>query len=222
MEPIIGIAGLTLLGYGLYKVIRTRYQATNARQRQEAEYRAAHQRRIAEAQLQQRERQRQLNLLARNMQLALLQLHQAPDFRRAASFAAQAKTVPLAFRQRQFRRFRPKLVGHMAARLRSGSDPELLVQSLAELLQHLGMAAYEAEYIKVEAEQLRPTRATPVRVSYEQRLAKLKSEHEQRVEALRGSGLDEEMLERLLEEENERFRETLLNLGDDQSPTPTA
>src|SRR5687767_12997094 len=65
---------------------------------------------------------RSLNRLARQLQQALLQLGAAPDFRRAASWAERAAAVPVAFRQRQFRRFRPRLVGHFAARLAAGAD----------------------------------------------------------------------------------------------------
>ena len=69
------------------------------------------------------------------MQLALLQLDQSPDFQRAATFAKQAKSVPAAFRIRQFRRFRQQMVEHLAARLRQGMSAEELLPGLPNSLR---------------------------------------------------------------------------------------
>ena len=110
---------------------------------------------------QQREKLCALNAKARAVQMGLLQLSLSPDFRRAAAVAAKSDMVPLAFRRRQFQRFRPRLVVHFAACLRLGSDPKALTKSLTELLGHLGIAAFESEYIRIEAERSWPSRRFP-------------------------------------------------------------
>jgi hypothetical protein len=177
---------------------------------------AAAQQRAAARAGKRREQLRRANVHARNLQLALLQLDRATDFRRAATWAAQAKDVPLAFRQRQFRRFRPHIVGYMAARLQAGADAEGLTQSLALLLQHLGIASYEAEYIRTEAERSLVRQPAPdTELPFEQQVQALQRQHAQRMEALRRlPDLEEEMRERLLETEEHRFQEALLQLGD--------
>lgn len=176
-------------------------------------------RRSAETQRKRREQLRMLNLLARNLQLALFQLKQAPDFRRAATFAAMAKAIPLAFRQRQFRRFKGRMVAHMVDRLAAGADPETLTQSLGSLLQSLGVAPYEAEYIRAEAERRATApRSLPPPPPYAHRLAQIQRDHEQRVTGLQSlTGLDPDMLEQLLELEETRFRQALQNLGNDDT-----
>jgi hypothetical protein len=83
---------------------------------------------------------------ARSLQLALLQLRQAPDFRRAASYAAHAQQLPLWFRQRIYRRFRSLLADHLAHLLRSGASAEAVMPGLAQLVAALGVASFEADY----------------------------------------------------------------------------
>lgn len=218
---------LGALGYGAYWLTRkgVEYARECAVQREHAASLQAdrrrllleQRRRIAEAERNRREQRRKQNLLARNLQLALFQLRHAQDFRRAATFAAMAGEVPLAFRQRQFRRFKGKMIAHMATRLTAGGDPELLTQSLASLLQALGVASYEAEYIRAEAER----RATAPRPQlpvppYAQRLAQLQRDHHHRLSALQSlTGIDPGTKEQLIEDEDTRFQDGIRDLGND-------
>ena len=215
MELLLLIA----LGYGTFALCRKGYQARTAsreRRRREAEPQATADRRYAE-QLGRRQAQyRRLNALARNLQLALLQIDQAPDFRRAANFAAHAKHVPVAFRQRQFRRFRERLVGHLAARLQAGGDPELLVESLGELLAALGVSPFEAEYIRQEAEGRRPPRREPQQPDFGEQLLQSQREHEERMSAIRGLTIEAEIKEQMLEAERTRFERQMVR-GEDHA-----
>ncbi len=167
---------------------------------------------------QQREKLRALNAKARALQMGLLQLSLSPDFRRAAAVAAKSDMVPLAFRRRQFQRFRPRLVVHFAACLRLGSDPKALTKSLTELLGHLGIAAFESEYIRIEAE--RALAVPPVPISFDQRIQIIHNDHEQRVAAIRGlATISGDIRDQLLESEDNRYRDALLSLGDNPETT---
>src|SRR5438552_4009097 len=151
MELLLAAAVLSALGYGAYKAVRKAYATASeavAERHRAAEADEAEQRRELAARQYQLAHKRRHNFLARYLQLALLQLDQAADFRRAASFAQKAHEVPLSFRQRQFRRFRRRFVQHFEARLRAGTDIAVLLESLTELLGNLGISASEAEYIR--------------------------------------------------------------------------
>lgn len=172
--------------------------------------------RTALAHARRREKIVRLNAKARSVQRALLQLHGAPDFRRAASFAAQASDVPAAFRQRQFRRFRPRLLGHYAARLQDGVDGAVLLSSLRDLLTALSVAPYEADYVKQEAERLQTPQSQPhTAPNYAQRLAELQRDHEQRLAALRAlTAVEPDAMEQLVEAEQNRFREAIAQMNE--------
>jgi hypothetical protein len=163
------------------------------------------------------------NTQARNLQLALLRLDGAPDFRRAASFARAARLVPVAFRQRQFQRFRTKLVSHFAAGLVAGTDGEQLATSLADLLEALGVAAFEGDYLRGEAERrVAVTRRPAAPPTFGQRLAALQREHEERMAAIHDlPNLDDETREPLCEAEVMRYREVLQHLGTLAPSRPT-
>jgi hypothetical protein len=226
-----GILLLAALGGGLYWLASkaSEHAAAAAERRRLAEAEESAQRGRESAWARQRaaaarkrqQQLRRLNAKARALQLALLGLRSAPDFRRAASWAAHAADVPLAFRQRQFRRFRGAILRHLALRLQAGSDPELLTQSLRQLLTHLGVAPFEADYLREQAS--RSLAATPSpQQTYAERLRDLQREHDQRRAALeRSDTLADEVREQLLEAEETRFREALLGLGDERSgPAP--
>ena len=209
---------LIALGYGTVALCRKGYRARTAsreRRQRDTDARVAAQQRHAE-QLGRRQTQyRRLNALARNLQLALLQIDQAPDFRRAANFAAHAKHVPIAFRQRQFRRFRERLVGHLAARLQAGGDPELLVESLGELLTALGVSPFEAEYLRQEADRRRPARREPPQPDFGEELLRSQREHEERMTAIQGLNIESAIREQMLEAERTRFERRMVRGGDD-------
>lgn len=209
---LVGIvAGVVWLSWKLFHTAAGRHT--------QAAFQNAVARRLAQQQARRWKQLQRLNTRARALQIALLQLARAPDFRRAASFAAQAQGVPASFRQRQYRRFRPLLLRHFAARLRAGADADVLLQSLRELLGHLSIPAYEADYIRNEAEAALARPAVPQHPpTYAHRLAQLQREHEQRVQALRGlRAVDADTREQLLEAEENRFRQALQELGTEQS-----
>lgn len=204
--------------YGAYRVGRKLWQKAReaAQVRQSQRLEAVRRQQAWEKQEQQRRRAAaKLQQAARLMQLALLQLDQSPDFQRAATFAKQAKNVPAAFRIRQFRRFRQRMVDHLAARLRQGMSAEELLPGLTELVAALGVAEYEADYIRREAEgRQRPTAAQP-QLGYAGRVRQLQVEHDQRLDSLRAlTGIEAELKEQLIESEQQRFRERMLALGE--------
>ncbi len=211
MELLIGFAILGVVVAGVYAFVR---ESVHARRRRQRSHRPPPSP-VPTRYLMERRRQ---NLLARRLQIALFDLPNAPDFRRAASWAAHCRGVPLAFRQRQFRRFRAKLLEHFVRRLRSGSDAEALMHSLIELLGQLGIPAFEAEYLRAEAQRrvVTPTQAEP---SYAQQLAEAQRDHAHRVAALREvPGIDEDTRAQLVEAEENRFRQELMQ---SQNPATT-
>lgn len=224
MELLLLLAGLGVLGYhAATKLSRYRDQATVQRQVQRLNVQQRQQqvaRQIAARQLQARQQYARLNRLHARMQTGLLQLEDAPDFQRAASLAQQAHEVPVPYRQQQFVRFRMALVEHLVRRLTAREDEERLLTSLTTLVQALGMAGFEAEYVAAEARRrtVRPTR--PEAVPYDEHLRQLQTDHDQRLTTLRSLvGLEEEMREQLIEAEQTRHREALLAAGN-QPPQP--
>jgi hypothetical protein len=150
---------------------------------------------------------------ARNMQVAMLQLPGTPDFRRAASHALHAKCVPLAFRQRQYRRFRSQFVEHFARLLSNGAPADALMPGLTQLVTALGIAPFEADYIRQEAEAhvIRPEPSLP---DFRQQLQEAHAEYRSRVRTLESvTELDQETREQLLEQEQLRFQERLRTLA---------
>lgn len=177
--------------------------------------RLATEQRQASARRHRRDAARMIRYLSRQLQVALLQLDQADDFRRAASWAEKCGDVPLAFRQRQFRRFRQKLIVHFARRLAAGERANLLMNSLKRLVAALGVSNFEADYVRNEAHAMQTPRERPQPRTFPQQLAERQEVHQRRLEALRQThGLSEELREQLIEAEQERFREQMLDLGE--------
>ena len=206
-----------LMVYAAYRLCRFLYRRARASVQR---YRIARQAAAEKhRQQKQREAERQqaaakVNQAARLMQLALLQLRHSPDFRRAATFARQAQHVPVAFRRRQFRRLRPLLVEHLVTRLQGGTAVEQLLPGLTDLVTALGVAAYEADYIRIEGEG-RLQQHIEARPGFAAQMRQLQSEHQRRLEAIRNlSDVAPELREQLLESEQQRFRERLLAAGD--------
>lgn len=212
MEPFLVLAGITAVGYGAVKAVKKMaqwhdYAAAQRQLRHEQQRQWNAQREHA------RQQYAQHNQLYARLQAGLLQLHDAPDFQRAASLAQQAREVPVTYRQQQFLRFRSALAEHFARRLHVGEDEQRLLTSLTTLVQALGMADFEAQYIVSEAEQRLAPPTRPQAVPYEVQLRRLQSDHDQRVATLRSlAGLDNDLREQLLEVEQNRFREAVLAL----------
>lgn len=166
------------------------------------------------------ERLRAANAQARSLQLALFQLAQTPDFRRAAAAASAATLVPAAFRRRQFARFRAHLVIHFRRCQAAGTSPAALAQSLRELVQSLGIAPFEADYVQAAAG--RPQRPMSHPPSPAERIATLRRDHAARKAAIeQGVGTDADLREQLLEAEEVRYRDALLTAVDRPSPGPS-
>lgn len=202
--------GVVWLGKRLLMLIRAKRQAVVDRLLRQQQAQAALKRQRYD------EQSRQAELRERNrlMQIALLQLEQAPDFYRTASFAAHAKQVPLAFRQQQFARFRPRILAHVIAQLRKRSESATLRDSLEKLVTHLGMASFEADYLWQEAEQQLDRKESP-RASFAEAITGLQQEHDQRMSVLRSlPGIEDELREQLMEAEEQRFREQMLRHND--------
>ncbi len=170
-----------------------------------------------QAQLRQRrqweaaERQRRdRNQRGRLLQLALMKLDEAPDFRRVDSWAAKCKDLPAAFRQRQYRRFRHKLVEHLATRLNAGSPTDALIPSLRSLIKHLGVSRFEAEYILQEVEESHRRRPHHSADEFATALQRRQQEHARRMDVLRSAEeLSDDLREQLIEAEEMRFHQQL-------------
>lgn len=207
LSVLVGSAVLLVKAWQMYhttcRANRLRAAAASTTRRQQTErwqrHRAADQKR---------------QTAARQVQQAILQLRNSPDFRRTASFAAAARDVPLEFRQRQFRRLRPLLVNHLAEQLRTGASAEIAAAGLPELVTGLGIAEYEADYIVTEATTRTAQRPNVPTARFEDQVQRWQTEHAQRMGTLRSLTLEPELLEQLLEQEETRFREQLLTAGD--------
>ena len=150
---------------------------------------------------------------ARDMQVALIQIREAPDFRRAASYALQAREVPQSFRQRQFHRFRSLLVSRFTALLQTGASVDALMAGLTQLVSALGLAEFEADYIRQEAES-QISRREPVHRDFGQQLREAQSNYRDRVRVREEmSDLDAEIKEQLIEAERMRFQERMRELS---------
>lgn len=148
----------------------------------------------------------------RNMQVALLQLRERPDFRHAASEVAKAQAVPLYFRQRQYQRFRGALLDRFAELLANGARSDDLIASLRQLVVALGMGEQEAEYIRHEADQ-RHVEQGGSAAGLAGQLQKAQAAYQQRIRAIKGmKDLDTEIREQLLEQERVRFEERMRRL----------
>lgn len=92
------------------------------------------------------------------------------------------------------------------------SDINQLLSSLTALVQALGIADYEAEYILEDA---RRSSAQPaIAESYETRLRTLQATHDERMAAIRAlPAIDQDTQEQLLESEQMRFRTAMLELS---------
>lgn len=220
-DLVIGLA-LAATGYWLWNKMRGWSQRRGAPRptTQALDQQTAARMRQQQLQRSQQERRRQqaaarTKAAARLLQVALLQVRDAPDFRRAASFAELAHDVPVVFRQRQFRRFRAQLVACLSQRLHAGVSLEQAAAGLLKLVTGLGIAAYETEYLIAEAQGSTARAPAPV-LSFADQIRQSQSEHQQRVETIQSvEGLEPELREQLLELEQQRLRDQLLGNRDD-------
>lgn len=216
MDTIIAIV---LVGQGIWwittRIIASARRNEDCRRQFDQQQVALRQRQSAAQQQHSR-----VNRLYRELQLALMQMDDAPDFRRAASRAIAAREVPSSLRQRQYHRFRSCLVKQYHRRLKQEVDQEVLLESLTELVQALGVAAFEAEYIQHEAAR-RMTQRTAEHEpeSFSTSLRRLQREHQERMVVLNTMTADAQIKEQLIEVEQRRFQEQMLRLTDTVSNT---
>lgn len=218
MDVIILLSLFFAGAWQIGKVIWRGVRAGARRARAAAQKRQSIRQRKLQQWSRRRQRRERLNRLYRDLQVALFQLDEAPDFRRAASRARAARDVPVSLRQRQYRRFRSRLVQHFSHCLRKGADAEALSESLVELMEGLGVAEFEADYIRQEATRHRGPRRT-TEPSLAGQLEQLQREHEERMAAFGQLRIDSDVKAQLLESERQRFQETMLRLTDPGPPT---
>jgi len=219
METLFGLALLSGVGWATYRSIKATVQVVrNMTTRRDD---PAVQRRLAQSQATQQQQAQQCRL-SREMQQAMLNLDQArdPDFRRATSAARAARSLPAEWRRRQYHRLRPLLVEHYQRCLQRQSDPELLLESLTELVEALGMEGYEADYIRQEAERIRhrrhPQAASATAQEFQTRLTQIQQDHDRRMEVIRGlTSLAEDVRQQLQEAEERRFQSQLFGREQD-------
>ena len=216
MEALAGLAILGAAGWGIVQAGKSVAQAARRRPflgNTDAVQRAAAQR---------QQQYLYLNHASREMQAAILRLEtdNDPDYRRAAAAARIARQVPASFRQQQFRRLRPLLVSHFGRCRARGTDGQMLLDSLVELVEALGIADFEADYIRQEAERRlehRPGQtASGSPGEFQARLQQLQQDHDQRVQVIRSlATLSEDVREQLLEAEDQRFQQQLFGRQSD-------
>jgi hypothetical protein len=158
-------------------------------------------------------RQKRLRHAGIELQRALQQLPQSRDFRRAASIAAACRELPVPFRRRQYQRHKKLILEQAVACLQNRIDRQLLCNSLADLLQYLGVARFEAEYIIDAAarslqEQIAPRKTPDFAAQLEEELR----EHQRKVRAIESLPGDPTVVEQMLEIEHRRHASVLLQL----------
>ena len=222
---ILGVltSGAVWLGHEIFQAGRSsaahsgrriKAEATASERQQREQQNRQQEARDLQQQRQHRQRLRQqaLNKKYRALQIALLQINQAPDFQRAASRAEAALSVPLDLRQRQYHRFRSQLVQHFVRRLRAGTDGQILLDSLTTLIEALGIASFEANYIQQEASrQEQQTNQRPTE-NFSTTLERMQQEHTDRTTALNQATLDPETKQQLLEAQNQRLIDSLMEM----------
>lgn len=192
----------------VYPVILARRNARRAAaisQRQSATYR----------QQQASARQRRAAYFHTLLVQSLRQLSTAPDFRRVTSMVENCNEVPIGTRQRLFQAHRRHFIQHFGLCLQQGRDPDQLLGEARMLVEALGIAAFEADYIADEARRRwsrRTTNPQPAPQTFAQRLEQLKQELQDRLQAIRANIHDEELQEQLVEAEESRFRDQLLEI----------
>ncbi|QDT40347.1 hypothetical protein Pan241w_04030 [Gimesia alba] len=194
-----------------YRVIRSAHRQ-NLWQRQNDAVSVGRQQQQQRQMYERRRRQQALNQKYRALQVALLQLDQAPDFQRAASRAEAASEVPLALRQRQYRRFRQKLVRHFVRRLRMGTETQVLLDSLTVLVEALGVAGFEASYIEQAASRQLQNRTMRPAENFSATLERVQREHADRKAALNQASLDPDTKQQLQEAQDQQLVESLMEM----------
>ena len=150
------------------------------------------------------------------LEKSLRQLSTAPDFRRVTSMVEKCHEVPIGTRHRFFQAYRHHFVRHYGRCLQQGRDTEQLLGEARMLVEALGVAAFEADYIAGEAHsrwsQHVPTPQT-TQQTYAQQLEQLQQELQNRLQAIRANVQDEDLKEQLIEAEENRFRDQLLEIN---------
>ncbi|MEZ5942901.1 MAG: hypothetical protein R3C18_16030 [Planctomycetaceae bacterium] len=218
---VLGLCGVMVLVFALApRSSPPSPQQVRMQQQQAAQYRLRMQ--------QEAQKRQDHNARSRAMQIAIICMahNDDPDFRRAAHAAQEARTVPEVWRRRQFRRLRPLIVQHYRRCRERRRNMHIVRESLDDLVLALGIQIFEADYIHLEAfpENARPRPEPQKRKvpkppnpsnEFQQRLARLQTDHAQRMQAIRETpGLDEGVRRQLLEAEERRFHIALFGEED--------
>jgi hypothetical protein len=159
------------------------------------------------------ERRKRVHALALKLQQALREVPSSRDFRRPASIAALCREVPVGFRQMQYKRYKSIIEEHAAVCLQQRINRTLLTNSLADLLQSLGIARFEAEYvIEAAAKKLKDEIAPHRDRDFGRVLQDELRLHRQRVKAIESLKDQPETIEQMLEIEHRRHEEALVRL----------
>lgn len=185
-------------------------QSQRQREQQRRQQQQQQQRTAAERKRQQR--LKTLQALARKLQVALINVSNAPDFRRTAAILAGCTAVPIQFRKKQFKRFRSHLVKHFRRCLEQGQDVTALIESLRELVSLLGYGEFEADYIRTEAERVLAPQPES-QASFGQELERKQREHTQRLAEIKRMQVEPNIKTQLVEREQHRFETEMM--GDD-------
>ena len=213
-----GLAFLLLIGGGT--LVHRWYTRVYPRilARREARLAVTNSQRLTAARQQQKAiaRHRRATYFYSLLEMSLRQLSTAPDFRRVTSMVEKCHEVPIGTRHRFFQAYRRHFVRHFGRCLQLGRDSEQLLDEARMLVEALGVAAFEADYIAGEAHsrwsQHVPT-PQATQQTFAQRLEHLQQELQNRLQAIRANVQDEELQEQLIEAEENRFRDQLLEIN---------
>lgn len=206
---LLGGGALAHRGYTrIYPRIRARRDAQRAAVSSQRQTALRRQRQVST-------RQRRAIHLHALLVRSLRQLSTAPDFQRVTSMVENCYDVPLGIRQRLFQAHRRHFIRHFGRCLQHGRDVDQLLGETRMLVEALGVAPFEADYIADEARQ-RWSRRTPNPQAgpqtFARRIEQLQQELQNRLQAIRANVHDEELQEQLIEAEESRFRDQLLEI----------
>lgn len=164
---------------------------------------------------QQLARQKQLHQkrqrLGRQLQLAFMQLADAPDAQRLLSWTNQCTELPLDFRRRQLSRFQRLLMEQIPRWLAAGVERERLEQDLRLVVRNMGVAKFEADYMVSAMNPNQPTTPNPSDADvFAGQLAEIQADHQRRLQTIEAMvNLEPDVKEELLEAEQQRYRAML-------------
>ena len=142
--------------------------------------------------------------LGHQLQISFMQLASAPDAQRLLSWTNRSANLPINFRRRQFSRFQRLLMEQIPRWLAADVNREQLEGDLRAIVQNMGVAKFEADYM---VNAMNPNRAAPNPSSAEVfagQLTDIQAEHQRRTQTIEAmTNLDSAVKEELMEAEPE-------------------